>query len=219
MFGFRGGEVPLDPEGVSTAVSLKDRAADLAGFRFDINVICVGFDTLDEEGDAFDKLDYAIYRTHEIFRSATISIGRIKRYRIDQPKAGGFVEIDSEAEAAKLYEKFGKDNSGIDVFIVCKIWDGFFGISPIKGSCISGHPEDGLLGGDIGREAIGFARTFAHEIGHFLGLPHKQTVPACPSPKNLNLMAQTGCVSDIRNSVELDGDETGTMLEHCSIQV
>ena len=55
--------------------------------------------------------------------------------------------------------------------------------------------EDGVIV-DVNRAAAAVARTFTHEVGHFLGLAHTcGESPECRPPcQTNNLMTQSGCV-------------------------
>ena len=96
------------------------------------------------------------------------------------------------------------------------------------GACLACDSFDGLVAGETGRGAEAFARTFAHEVGHYLGLEHNHgsTCPSTDSGRR-NLMAQTRCVPmisgtttrDVRNAVRLTPSQGGTMRDHCASTV
>jgi hypothetical protein len=54
------------------------------------------------------------------------------------------------------------------------------------------------------------ARTFAHELGHYLGLEHRNSQPD-------NLMCQSGQANSTRNSVLLTSGQGNAMDDHCSV--
>jgi hypothetical protein len=226
LFGFARGQVPTDPDpGVAAEVSVLQQVRGVQGQHIHLNVIRVGFDLIPaaDADEAAEKLDYAIYRIRNIYRQVDLGVGRVEHFEITSADANGRDNIGSLEEADELSDEFTVDNSGIDVFVVRIIISNpdFVGVSPRPGSCVKGSDEDGLVGGEIDREFEGVARTFAHEVGHFLNLPHNHGAePDCPATdagKN-NLMAQTRCAPSTRNSVLLTSGQGNTMRGHCSVQ-
>ncbi len=223
FYGFTRGRVPVDPDpSVIASLSLKQQFARLKAGHIHLNVIKVGFDLLSasDNAAAFEKLDYAIYRIRNIYRSQSVGIGRVQHFFISSADAGGRDDLGSEDEADALSDEWTVPGDGIDVFIVRNISDSdFVGISPIGGNCDKDGKDDGLVGGEINRDLEGFSRTFAHETGHFLGLSHNHgdDCPATTAGQN-NLMAQTRCAITTRDSVLLTGSQGGTMRGHCSVR-
>lgn len=232
MFGFSRARVPPDPDtSVTAQVSVLQLVRDLQGPHIHVNVIRVGFDTLSatDQDEAFRKLDYAIYRTRNIYRPAGLGVGRVEHYFIDAADSNGRDDLGSEDEADELSDEWSVPGSGIDAFVVRNISDtDFVGISPVGGSCDKGDKDDGLVAGEIGRDFESFSRTFAHEIGHFLGLEHNhgggEDCDNCPSTTNgcNNLMAQTRCAnccgSGVRLAVLLTSGQGSDMRDHCSVR-
>jgi hypothetical protein len=191
-----------------------------------LNVIRVGFDLLSDEDLGLEKLDYAIFRIHEIYRPVNLGIGRVEHYFIDSDEADGADNLGSEDEADELSDDWSVDNNGIDAFVVRNISDDdFVGISPVGGDCDKPSKDDGLVAGEIGRTHDEVARTFAHEIGHFLDLPHNHgDKPDCPGTTNgcNNLMAQTRCANScgggVKAAVLLTSSQGNKMRDHCSVR-
>lgn len=223
MFGFTRARVPPDPDtSVRAEVSVLRLVRDLQGEHIHVNVIRVGFDALSaaDRATAFEKLDYAIYRIRNIYRPVRLGVGRIEHFLIDTADANGRDDLGSEDEADELSDEWTVPGNAIDAFVVRNISDGdFVGISPVGGSCDKDGKDDGLVAGEIGRGFEGFSRTFAHEIGHFLGLEHNHgdDCPSTTAGQN-NLMAQTRCAISTRTSVLLTGSQGSTMRDHCSVR-
>ena len=227
LFGYIRRRVPPDPSGVVAEVSLLRQMQALKGRHVHLNVIRVGFDALpaaDQPG-ALERLDYAIHRTRQVYRQVPLGVGRVLHWFVDQADANGREDIGSEDEADALSDEWSVPNSGVDVFVVRNISSSdFIGISPIDGSCDKDSKDDGLIGGEIGRGAEGFARTFAHEVGHFLGLEHPfnhdHDSGDCPgsTANRSRLMAQTRCAIDIRASVDITSGQRSDMRDHCAVR-
>lgn len=225
MFGFARGRVPSDPDTSTTArVSVLRQIKDVQGRHLHLNAIRVGFDliaagSLDQ---AEEKLDYAIYKIRNVYRQVSLGVGRVEHYVITSGEADGADDLGSEDEADELSDDWSVQNNGVDVFVVRNISDSdFVGISPVGGSCDKSSKDDGLIGGEINRDFDPFARTFAHEIGHFLGLSHNHGGDSdCPSTTagQNNLMAQTRCAISVRDSVLLTSGQGNTMRRHCSVR-
>ena len=222
-FGFARQRVPTDPDASVTAeVSLLQQVRDVQGEHIHLNVIRVGFDAIAPAslGTAEEKLDYAIYKIRNVYRQVSLGVGRVEHYVITAGDADGADDLGSEDEADELSDDWTVPGNGIDVFVVRNISDSdFVGISPIDGSCDKDSKDDGLIGGEIGRGFDAVARTFAHEVGHFLGLSHNHgdDCPTSTAGQN-NLMAQTRCAISARDSVLLTGGQGNTMHDHCSMR-
>lgn len=235
ILGFSRRRVPTDPDNTVTAsVSMLQFIDEIQGDHIHLNVIRVGFDILtNATQDEYDhKIDYSVYRARNIFRQVAIGIGRVERYFITSAQADGMDIIGSTDEANELWGSWSAaGDSVLDVFMVRDVI-GFAGLSPVGGDCDKPSKNDGLLGGDIERAGaidLDFervARTFAHEVGHFLGLSHNHDDGACPNTAagRRNLMAQTGCVTNngvaanVRDATVLSQGQGNTMDDHCSIR-
>src|SRR5690606_38121692 len=163
--------------------------------------------------------DYSVHRLRRMYATVSLGLGRVGYYWIGVSDADGYHDLGSESEADDLSDDWSVNNNGIDMFLVANISDAdFIGISPVPGDCSKGGKSDGLFGGEINRGAEGFSRTFAHELGHFLNLPHNHgdNCPTGTSARN-NLMAQTRCVDSTRDGVLLTSSQGSTMRSRCQV--
>lgn len=228
LFGFVRRRVPTDAAGSSNSVSLLSLVRGLRGRHVHLNVIAVGWWNEFSAGNADIarmKTDFAVMRTRQIFASQNLGVGRVQYGIIDRSDADGADIIGSEGEADDLSDDWSMDNNGIDCFVPRSISDSdFIGISPVDGDCDKGGKSDGLIAGAINRGGSinsgfnPFARTFAHEIGHYLGLPHNHG-SSCPSGTTArnNLMAQTRCITQpASQAVGLTSTQGSTMRGHCT---
>jgi hypothetical protein len=222
VFGFARRRMPRDPDAAAvSSVSVRQQMLALQGRHLHLNVIRVGYDGIaaGNRDAEVEKLDYAVYKTRNIYRTVSLGIGRVEHFAIDTADANGRDDIGSADEADALSDEWSVPNDGIDVFVVRNISADFVGISPRPGSCEKGPDNDGLVGGESGRGFEAVARTFAHEVGHFLNLPHNHgdDCPTTTAGQN-NLMAQTRCALSTRDSVLLTGAQGTTMRGRCQVR-
>lgn len=237
FFGFRRARVPTDPAD-DARVSMLAQMRSLQGRHVNLNIIMVGWVdelTSTQVDLGREKIDYAIFKTQNIFRTINLGVGRVNYYKITAADADGFDDLGSSDEADQLSDEYSVNNNGVDCFVVRTINppadDGFIGISPRPGDDSKGGKRDGLVAGAIDRGGLntrngfdGFARTFAHEVGHYLGEPHNHGggtgTTNCPTSAagRLNLMAQTRCVTSVRNGVLLTSSQGSTMRGHGLVQ-
>lgn len=231
FFGFARARVPADPGATDPAsVSVLAQVRGVQGDHIHLNVIRVGFDAISGGAtaldEAFEKLDYALYRTREVYRQVDLGVGRVQHWFITAAEADGADDIGSESEADDLIADWSVPNAGVDAFVVRNISADFVGkASAIPGGCDKESNDDGVVAGEIGRASEAFARTYAHEIGHHLGLSHNHGgEPDCPGTTAgcNNLMAQTRCATScgdgVRAAVLLIAGQGGTMRGHCAAQ-
>lgn len=219
MFGFIRQRVPADPCSTARAqVSLLNQIKSLQGKHIHLNIIRVGIDNF--TSGEIDKIEYAIYKARNIYNTRNLGIGRIEHYNVTSSEAGGKDDIGSEDEAEDLTHDWTVPNNALDVFMVDNISADFVGISPVNGPCDKNDKDmNGVIGGEVNRSAEGVARTFAHEIGHYLGLKHNHG-DDCPTTASgrANLMAQTRCADSVCDSVLMNSSQGNTIRGHCFVK-
>jgi hypothetical protein len=220
VLGYWRGRAPTDPATTApVVVSLADHFDGLSGQHLHLNMIEVGLDTLSaaDLAAAEDRIDYAVHRIRQIYRTRQLGLGRVQYYWITAAASNGRDDLGSESEADSLSDEWSVPNDGVDMFLVRNISDpDYVGISPVPGDCNKGDKSDGMIGGEVNREAEGFSRTAAHELGHFLNLSHNHG-DDCPTSNAArdNLMAQTRCARSLRTSVLLTSGQGTTMRSRC----
>lgn len=226
MFGFWHRRVPDDGGTADRReVSMTHQIGAIKGRYIDLNVIAVGWynEFSDaERRDAMAKIDFAILRCREILAIQRIGIRMVQVSLVNRDEADGLDDIKANGDADDLYEAWSGPENRIDCFVVRTISGGWLGESPTPGSAVRNARKDGLIAGAIDRTSWhGFARTFAHEIGHYLGLPHTHGEDDCPSTRagSNNLMAQTGCATTppgigVEAAVLLTSTQGSTMRGH-----
>lgn len=218
LYGFLYQRVPDDPDpAVTSQLSLRDKLVGITGRYFNINVISVGWDNF--SGDERRWIEYAIFRAHGILKAGGLGIGRIGRYHINAADARGRDDIGSDDEAEDLTQEWSVNNDGLDVFVVDNISAGWIGLSPVPGPCDKeAKGMNGLIGGEVNLGALQLARTFSHEMCHYLGLSHNHG-DDCPTASSArdNLMAQSRCCNSTRNSTVLTSSQQSTIRTHCAV--
>jgi hypothetical protein len=223
VLGFVRGRLPPHPDGggSTVSVSMREQIDAIAGRHVHLNVIRVGFDALSsaEQALALQRIDWALLRARQIYAPVSLGVGRVLHWVISRADADGADDICSEDEAEELWNDWTVPNNGLDVFMVRTISADFIGLSPVDGACDKDDKDDGLVGGRIDRDPDGVARTFAHEIGHYLGRSHTHGAD-CPTGNAARnrLMSQTRCALSNRDSVNLTSGEGGTMRGHCTVR-
>lgn len=208
-FGMFRGRVPEDPVTGRVQLSVKRHVADIRLRHVHLNVVRVGIDRF--SGDQLDRIDYAVWKTRNIYRTRSLGIGRVQHWDVSTADARGRDILDSEDEAEELTQEWSVPNTGIDVFVVRDISDpDYVGISPVDGPCDKdAKGMNGCIGGEVSRGDDPFARTFAHELGHYLGLGHANDQPD-------NLMCQTSRANSVRDSVLLTAGQGSNVRDHCA---
>ena len=212
-FGFSRGTLPPDPTGADVSVSLLRQERRLQGDFLHINVIAVGSDQF-TDGD-YIEIDYSIFKIRNIYHTVGLGVGRVRHYIIPTADADGLDSPTSTDDLEELTANWTVNNSGIDLFVPhnMNIPSGngiLLGRSAVDGPCNKdAKGMTGAVTGLWGSEQT--ARTFAHEIGHYLSLGHRNSQPD-------NLMCQSGSANSTRDSVLLTNGQGDDMDDHCSVR-
>ena len=210
-FGMFRGRPPTDPVDGAVALSVRTQAQRVRGRHVHLNIIRVGIDQF--TGAQLDRIDYAVFKTRNIYATVSLGVGRIQHWDVATADANSRDDLGSEDEAEDLTQEWTVPNDGIDVFVVRNISDtDFVGISPVDGPCDkNAKGMNGAIGGEVNRTDDPFARSFAHEIGHYLGLSHENDQPD-------NLMCQSSRANSLRDSVLLTSGQGSNMRDHCAVR-
>jgi hypothetical protein len=217
FLGFSRGQLPPDPTGAAVVVSLKKQAERLQGRHFHLNVIAVGSDQFTDAD--FIEVDYSIYKARNVYDQVSLGVGRVLHWVVTTAQANGLDTPTSEDDLEQLTNDWTVPNDALDMFMphnmsVPSNGGSVLGRSAEDGSC--DKDSKGMTGstcGLWGPEQT--ARSFAHEIGHYLGLGHENGQPN-------NLMAQSGVViaagKSTRTAVELTAGQGDDVRDHCFVR-
>jgi len=219
FYGFWQGVIP-SVTGGSATLSLRQQCTLLKGSHIHIDVIHVG--TIDSDDDA--TIDAAVHVCRTVYATVSLGVGRVRHFAISAADANGMDVIDSATEKNSLLGAWNAPGAGIDVFMVRDItYDsvvGSAGYIPAQCGDQPASDEDGVIV-DVNRPAAAVARTFTHELGHFLGLSHTcgetSGTPPCAAPcQTSNLMTQSGCASG--TALQLTSSQGTKMRCHFLVQ-
>jgi hypothetical protein len=168
-----------------------------------------------------NEIDYSIFKVRNIYRQVSLGVGRIRHWVISTADANGLDSPTTEGDLEDLTANWTVPNAGIDLFIphnmnIPSNTGMILGKSAVDGPC--DKDAKGMTGATCGLwGSEQTARTFAHELGHYLGRSHNHGA-SCPTTtaEQNNLMAQSRCALSTRNSTLLTSAQGTNMRDHCS---
>ena len=178
------------------------------GRRFEaclgLNLILVGAESFTAADLA--KTNAALEIMRGIYAQVGLGIVPVSWWDIPNADAGAYPIIDSEAEASDLTEDFSIANGFLDVFVV-RAMNGADGWSAVDGGC--DKDGKGMTGSvvSLNGTVANAGNTFAHEVGHYLGLDHIPDVG--------NFIGGNGGSDSWTGIFGWQGD---TMKQHCFVR-
>jgi hypothetical protein len=196
--------------GIHRSTLPSDRERNLKGGMsvvpyFDINIIRVGVDRFSRQD--LQAIDSGIDAVKSIYSQVGLYLHEVNEWDISYAEAGTYVTIDSQSEAVNLTTDWTVPNGALDVFVVRAMY-GAVGWSAVRGSCDK-NSADGMTGAVVSLEGdyAFIGNTFAHEIGHYLGLQH--------DTREENMMGDpAGNSNSSRRITAWQGD---IMKQHCFV--
>ena len=175
-------------------LSLKRQLQLMKGTHLHMNFITVG----DFAPADWNVTYQAVQIARDIYAQVDLGIGRIQWYSIN---GSGVLDKD---DAEDLTSDWTVPNDGHDVFVVRQMTGGADGRSAVDGGCDkNGKGWSGSVV-SLNSGANNAGNTFAHEIGHYLGLDHV--------PDSGNFIGGNGGSNSWTGIFSWQGDE---MKQHC----
>jgi Metallo-peptidase family M12B Reprolysin-like len=140
------------------------------GPTLDVNPILVAVENF-TAADRAETQD-AIQIAREIFGKVGLGIRKLNWQQITVASAGGYATIDSGGEAHDLTDDWNGPGGALDLFVV-RVMNGADGRSAVGGPCDK-DDKDEMTGSvvSLNGDAANSGNTFAHEMGHYMGLDH-----------------------------------------------
>lgn len=181
--------------------------------HFDLNVIVVGADKFTPVQN--QQVNDSILVMKSIYAPLGPIVGTVTRFTISTADSRGLHNMANDADAEKLADLFSVPNEAIDLFVVVA-WVLHDGLSPLAGKCPKltrknlRSPVVALNG-----TAANSGNSFAHEIGHFLGLPHAEDDSTLVAAA---LVASNFMRHDSGANTSMTQAQSDKMRTHCTIR-
>jgi hypothetical protein len=134
----------------------------------DLSIVYVGYEDFTQ--DDYNKIGYAVNQfVPWVYDKVGHNVGNVSYWQISNRQWSSTID---KSDAGALTEQYSISSGGVDVFVVLSLI-GAAGISALNGSCEK--TEAGWTGAVVSLRDYDYyfvGNTFAHEIGHYLGLKH-----------------------------------------------
>lgn len=166
-----------------------------------INIIRVGSDQFTPAD--LTTINNAITVVRNTYATVGLTLRRVEHYIIPTADARGRDVIDNDDEAVALTDEWTVRNNAIDIFVVRSYVGSVAGLSPVPGPCNKdAKGMDGVVMELLGNLS---GLIMAHEMGHYMGLPHVND--------STNLMFPS-----VPNGGRLTAGQGNTVKSHCFIE-
>jgi len=167
-----------------------------------LNIIRVGSENFTAANET--EISNAINTFRNIYATVGVTLTRVENWIIPLARAGGRDVIDNDGEAESLTKEWTVPNHSVDVFVVKLYVGSVAGLSPVNGPCDKNAKG---MNGSVVELITGLTgNILAHEVGHYLGLPHV-------TGNSNNLMFPS-----VPNGGQLTASQGATVRAHCFIE-
>jgi hypothetical protein len=185
--------------------------------HIDINVIMIGRDSL--PASKIQQLNDSVAGMTAIFAARGPQIGTVGFFEVPVAKGAEFLILQSQSDARAVAQAWSVKNDAIDLIVVPVIAasdpkQAADGWSPVGGPC-NKKKSKGLRTPvvSLNGSTANSSNTFAHELGHFLGLEHCEKDPASCAGDPANFIK-----SQSNSNTGVTDAQATKMKSHCSVK-